>query len=270
MRLSVQERLLPGATLTEQWDAARRAGFDGIELLGQGDHRLRQRLPGLVAARNRGVVFSSVCVNMDHFIGDFDAARRADAVANVASQLEVAAELGGMGVVTPAAWGLFTRKLPPFDPPPRDADGDREVLVDGLRQLGEHAAAHGVAVLFEPLNRYEDHMINTLEQGAAWCDAVGIDSVRLLADTYHMNIEEDDPPAALRAAGPLIGHVHVGDNARWQPGTGHIDFAAVVDALVDIGYDGWLAMECNLRGDQEAALALATATLRPLIEAAGR
>jgi sugar phosphate isomerase/epimerase len=266
MQLACQERLLPGDTLIDRWDSARRAGYDGIELHGPPDFALRERLPELRRAAAAGVVFSSVCVAMRHFIGDFDADLRRDAVANLNSQLSVIAELGGVGVVTPAAYGMYTRKLPPFTPPPRTEEEDVDVLVAALTELGEHAAAVGVEVLLEPLNRYEDHMINRLEQGAVLCRAVGIDAVKLVADTYHMNIEEDHPADAVRQAGELVGHVQLGDSARWQPGTGHVDFAEIVGALHDIGFDGWLALECNLRGDPMAALAQGAAVLRPLID----
>jgi sugar phosphate isomerase/epimerase len=178
----------------------------------------------------------------------------------------VIAELGGAGVVTPAAYGMYTRKLPPFDPPPRTDEEDADVLVAALRELGEHAAAEGVAVFFEPLNRYEDHMVNTLARGAELCRAAGSAGIRLVADTYHMNIEEDDPAASVREFGDLIGHVQLGDSARWQPGTGHVDFGAFVTALHDVGFEGWLALECNLRGDPMAALAQGAAVMRPLIE----
>ena len=94
MRPTCQEQLLPGATLAEKWDSARRFGFDGIELRGQGGHRIRERLPELRRARRDGVVMTTVCVEMLHFIGDFDAARRSDAVANMRTQLSVIAELG--------------------------------------------------------------------------------------------------------------------------------------------------------------------------------
>ena len=131
MRLACQERLLPGDTLLERWDSARRTGYDGIELHGSPDFALGDRLPELRRAAAAGVVFSSVCVAMRHFIGDFDADLRRDAIANLKSQLSVIAELGGVGVVTPAAYGMYTRKLPPFAPPPRTEDEDVEVLVDG-------------------------------------------------------------------------------------------------------------------------------------------
>ena len=167
--------------------------------------------------------------------------------------------------MTPAAHGQFSFKLPPFEPPPRSEAEDFAVLVDGLGELGAHASSEGVCVFFEPLNRYEDHMVNRLDQGATIVSAVGSDAVKLVADTYHMNIEEDDPPAAVRAAGPLIGHVQLGDSARWQPGTGHFDFAATVGALHDVGFDGWLALECNLRGEPVEALTEGSAVMAPLL-----
>ena len=265
MRLSCQERLLPGETLAERWDNARRCGWEGIELHGPANYGLGERLAELRAAAASGVVFSSVCISMRSFIGDFDPERRRDAIDNIKSQLSVIADLGGTGVVTPAAHGQFSFKLPPFEPPPRSEAEDFAVLVDGLGELGAHASSEGVCVFFEPLNRYEDHMVNRLDQGATIVSAVGSDAVKLVADTYHMNIEEDDPPAAVRAAGPLIGHVQLGDSARWQPGTGHFDFAATVGALHDVGFDGWLALECNLRGEPVEALTEGSAVMAPML-----
>ena len=101
MRITCQEQLLPGATLPAKWDAARRLGFDGIELRGQGGHRIRERLPELRAARRHGVVMNTVCVEMLHFIGDFDAERRRDATDNMRTQLSVIAEIGGSAAITP-------------------------------------------------------------------------------------------------------------------------------------------------------------------------
>src|ERR671928_3239 len=83
--------------------------------------------------------------------------------------------------------------------------------------------------------------------------ATGAASVRVCADLFHMNIEEDDLAAAIRAAGPRIAHVHVDDTNRLQPGTGHMDFRSVFDALRAVGYDDWLTLECQLRGAPEVA-----------------
>ena len=83
--------------------------------------------------------------------------------------------------------------------------------------------------------------------------------MRVCADLFHLNIEEDDLPAALGRPARGSAHVHVDDSNRLQPGTGHLDFAGVFAALREIGYDGWLTLECRLRGDPETALP-ATAT----------
>jgi sugar phosphate isomerase/epimerase len=261
MKLSCQEQLLPGNGLEEQFDFAIRAGFAGIELRARGDGEFASRLPELRAAARAGVVMATVCPETDHFIGDFDADRRRDAVTQLRSQLSVIAELGGTGVLTPASWGMFSLRLPPFDPPRQPAE-DREVLLEALLELAEHAASEGVWLAVEPINRYEDYMINRLDQAVDLAEEVerelGLDSVRVCADLFHMNIEEDDLAAAIRAAGPRIAHIHVDDTNRLQPGAGHMDFAAVLDALREVGYDDWLTFECRLRGEPEQALPAST------------
>jgi sugar phosphate isomerase/epimerase len=269
MKLSCQEQLLPGTSLEEKWAFATAAGFSGIELRARGDGRFAARLPELRAAARAGVVMATVCPETDHFIGDFDAGRRRDAVAQLRSQLSVVAELGGAGVLTPASWGMFSLRLPPFTPP-RQRGEDHKVLLEALVELAAHAAAEGVWLALEPINRYEDYMVNRLEQavglGAEVERVTGLGSVRVCADLFHMNIEEDDLPAAIRAAGPRIAHVHVDDTNRLQPGTGHMDFPAVFAALRAVGYDDWLTFECQLRGPATEALPASTRFLTRLLE----
>lgn len=253
LKTACQEQLLPGETLQQKWDFARDAGFDGIELRAKGDLHFQERLPELRAARRDGIVMPTVCVDMLHFFGAFDADLRRDAIVQLKSQLSVIAELGGLGAQTPASYGMFSRRLPPFEPP-RDADQERAILLDGLTELGEHARGEGVSLFLEPLNRYEDHMVNRLDQAAELIRAVGLDSVRIGIDSYHMNIEEADPAGAILAAAPYIGHAQVSDSNRFQPGAGHLDWPAWLAALHSIGYDGYLAVECRLTGDPVEAV----------------
>ncbi|WAJ34502.1 sugar phosphate isomerase/epimerase [Arthrobacter sp. FX8] len=128
------------------------------------------------------------------------------------------------------------------------------MLVDVLGQLGGHAAREGVELYLEPLNRYEDHMVNTLAQGVELLRKVGLGSVKLAADTYHMNIEEADPAAALEAAGAFVGHVQASDSNRLEPGAGHIDWAPIGAALKAMGYQGTVALESRLSGPPELVL----------------
>jgi sugar phosphate isomerase/epimerase len=126
---------------------------------------------------------------MFHFIGDFDNAKRRDAIDNMKSLLSVIAEVGSKGAITPASYRMHSNRLPPFKAP-RTPEDDGIVLLEGLQELGEHAAKHKVQVFLEPLNSYEDHILSTLEQGVALIKKVGLKSVTLMADLYHMNIEE--------------------------------------------------------------------------------
>jgi sugar phosphate isomerase/epimerase len=260
--LAIQEQLPAGATLADRLETARAAGFDGLELLDADP----SRVPELEALQVDGARFPAACPALGGWLGDFDPAKRRRAIDGLRRQLDGIAALGGHGVATPAAWGMFTRRLPPFDDPPRTAAEDREVLVEGLAEVGAHAAAAGVVLLFEPLNRYEDHMVNTLAQGADLIAAAGSSGLRLLADTYHLNIEEDELCAALRASAGLLGAVHLSDSNRHQPGTGHIPFAAVIATLAEIRFDGVLSVECRLRGDPAEAVAGAGRYLRGLLD----
>ena len=262
MKLGCQEQLLPGADLPAKFEFARRAGFDGIELRARGDGDFARRRPELRAAARAGVVMRTVCPETDHFIGDFNPERRR-APWSTARPAQPIAELGGDGVLTPASWGMFSLRLRLS--PPRSPREDRKVLLEALTELAEHAPGGGWLAI-EPINRYEDYMINRLEQAVELAEQVrrdsGHDSLRVCADLFHLNIEEDDMARAITSAGRWIGHVHVDDSNRLQPGTGHLDFAGVFSALREIRYDGWLTLECRLRGEPETALPAAAAFVR--------
>ncbi|MEO7912843.1 MAG: sugar phosphate isomerase/epimerase family protein [Roseiflexaceae bacterium] len=264
MKLACQEHLIPGATLIEKWEFIASVGFDGIELHGHGEFKFRERLPELRAAQRAGVIMPSVCVIMDHFIGDFDAEKRRDAIDNMKSLLSVIAEIGGQGAITPAAFGLFSRALPPFKPP-RSPEEDREVLLEGLRELGEHATGEGIFVLLEPLNRYEDHMLHTLQEASDLCAAVGLASLKVMGDFFHMSIEEQDLAVAIAQAGQDVTHMHLADSNRQQPGMGHTDFKPALAALKRIGFGGYMALECGIRGERKAALAETSRYIRSLL-----
>lgn len=120
----------------------------------------------------------------------------------------------------------------------------RDRLEASLRELGEHAQKLSApGLLLEPINRYETRLLNSIEQGIEFVDRLAGLPVKLLADTFHMNIEDRDPAASIRNAGQRIGHVHLADSNRWAPGQGHIDFPPLLQALTEIGYAGFLSAE---------------------------
>jgi sugar phosphate isomerase/epimerase len=117
-------------------------------------------------------------------------------------------------------------------------------LAEALTVLGEHAANRGQVLLYEPLNRYETNLLNTISDGVAFLKTLPTTNVKLLADLFHMNIEEADIAGAIRAGAGYIGHVHFADSNRRPAGLGHIDFAPVVAAVRAIGFDGYFGAEC--------------------------
>lgn len=128
---------------------------------------------------------------------------------------------------------------------PIDKARDLETSIKNMQKLADMAADHGITTLgMEVLNRHEGYLLNTCEEGAAYVDAVGKPNVKIMLDTYHMLLEEDDIPAAIRLAGSRLGHFHVGENNRRVPGQGlYIDWDGIGQALSDIGYTGSVVME---------------------------
>ena len=261
IRLAVQEQYLRGDTMIDKWRHAERLGFDAIELRGQGEGRFLARFPELKAAAAAGVPMPTVCVEMLHFVGDFDAGLRADAVAQMKQQLSVIAEIGGRLAMTPASYGMFSTRLPPFVSP-RSVAEDHDVLLDAFGELATHAQREGVVIALEPLNRYENHMVNTLGQAAALCAEIDSAGLGIAADTYHMNIEEADPLQALVESGRWIRHIQLSDSNRLEPGAGHIDWSAMLAAVWAIGYDLELAYECRLSGEVDEVLPVSVRRMR--------
>ncbi len=128
-------------------------------------------------------------------------------------------------------------------------------LAEALHSCGKKAAEHGVPFIYEPLNRYETNLINHLAEGARYLEKHGLENVVLLADLFHMNIEESDIAQAIREAGKHVGHVHFADSNRQAMGFGHGDPAPIVAALRDIGYEGYLSAEIFPLPDAESAAA---------------
>ena len=260
LRLAAQESTLPGDTLEERFAAAVSYGFHGIELGAQGDGRFAARSDELAAARAAGVVMCSAVAHTALFVGDFDPDRRRRAIDDVKQILSTLPAAGAAGLVMPNGFAVFSTKLPPFTPP-RSPEASRAALVEALVELGEHGEQVGAKVFLEPLNRYEDYLINTLDDAVSVVEEVASPAVSVIADTFHMSIEETDVAAAIRAAGSRIEHVQLGDSGRLEPGRGHYDWTATLDAFDEIGYDGWLAMECGLSGPAAEVLPRVAALL---------
>jgi sugar phosphate isomerase/epimerase len=126
-------------------------------------------------------------------------------------------------------------------------------LRDALEELGDYAGRHRIALFYEPLNRYETNLFNRLADTATFLRTLHTKNVKILADLFHMAIEEADLAAAIRTAGPYIGHVHFADSNRCAIDLGHTEIAPIVEALREIGYQGYLSAEILPLPDSHAA-----------------
>lgn len=131
------------------------------------------------------------------------------------------------------------------------------------RRIAPLARTAGLTCALEPLNRFECYLLNTCEQASGYLDLLGEDGFGILYDTFHANIEEKDPLAALHSAWAKghIGHVHISENDRGTPGRGHAKIRETIVALKALGYDGWLTIEAF--GSALPELAAATRVWRP-------
>ena len=116
-------------------------------------------------------------------------------------------------------------------------------LVHGLEILQKTANDQGVILIYEPLNRYETNLLNTLKAGIEFLKKNDLKNVRLLADLFHMNIEEDSLPQIILESGKYIGHVHFADSNRKPMGFGHTNMQPIATALKEISYSGYVSAE---------------------------
>ena len=136
--------------------------------------------------------------------------------------------------------------------------------IAGLRKCAEFGLKKNVKLTLEPVNRYESNFINTLQQGAELIDRIGVSNLGLLADTFHMNIEEASIYESFRKFKDYITHIHFADSNRWAPGYGHLDFQKVVETLKDINYQGYVSAEILPMPDQNSAAEMTIKTLNKI------
>ena len=121
---------------------------------------------------------------------------------------------------------------------------DTQRSIENIRKLAGLAAVHGITLNMEVLNRFEGYMLNECEEAVCYVKAVGKSNVKVMLDTFHMNIEEDSLTEAIRKAGGLLGHIHIGEANRRPPSAqGRIPWKNIGQALKDVGYDQYVVIE---------------------------
>jgi len=225
-----------GADLGETARKCAELGYDGIELAVRDPKlvdcgRLKKiiRSAGLdVPAIGTGQAF------LDEGLSFIDRRKgiRAKAVARIKAHVCFAVEFNAAVII-----GLIRGRGHG-----NDAE-ERKRFEESLDVCAEFAAKKGVALFLEPLNRYETRLINSVDEGIDLVRKLKHDNLKLLIDTFHMNIEEPSIYGSMVKAKPWIGHVHFADSNRRPPGCGHLGFLDVLEVLKGIGYNKYVSME---------------------------
>lgn len=246
MKIGTQNQAFFPENIKEKFKYLKEIGFEGFEIDGKFLVDNLEEIKEAIA--ETGLPVTTACGGYYGWIGDFIEERRLKGLADIEEILKALKEIGGKGIVVPAAWGMFTFRLPPMSSP-RSLEGDRKAVTDSLVFLDKVAGETGTTIYLEPLNRYQDHMINTLADARKYIEDNQFKNVKIIADFYHMNIEEDGISEALHANRDLVEHIHIADNHRFQPGSGFLDFKKHFDQLKEDGYEGFLTFECRVRGN---------------------
>ncbi|MBB2974219.1 sugar phosphate isomerase/epimerase [Mesorhizobium sp. RMAD-H1] len=127
--------------------------------------------------------------------------------------------------------------------------------VESQRAIGDYAQLRGVTIGLEALNRFECYFINTMDALAAHIEEIGRPRIRAIYDTFHANIEEEDPVGAFTRNKKTVVHIHISENNRGVPGRGNIPWEETFAAIQDSGYEGWLTIEAFGRGLPDLAAA---------------
>jgi D-psicose/D-tagatose/L-ribulose 3-epimerase len=219
------------------------AGYDAMEVNGEPARdagALRDTLAAAgLAASGTTAICSWPTDDRDLAHSDRDARRRAVDYYRGCAELAAAVGTPTVGLI-PAAVG----RLEPLTSRGREW----QWAVEGVREVAHHAGERGVHVAVEAINRYETHLVNRVEQALELADATGVDGVGVIADAFHMQLEETDSAIAVAHAGSRLAALHVADSNRLGLGHGQLDVAPIVEAAHGAGFDGPVVLECTAPG----------------------
>lgn len=242
------------ASISEQFfphiERLKKIGYDGIEIcMGQQETAPYKQLRQLLKDLDLGVTCVTI-VGADANPVSPDKAVRAKALDAIKWNIDRTADCGSQVLCGPfhSAFATFTRADIQRDEYQRSAEV--------LRLAGDHAKQAGVMLAPEALNRFECYLCNTMEQLRMLVELTNHPNVRAMFDTHHANMEEKTFAGAIQTIAPVLAHVHLSENDRGTPGSGHVDFHEALTTLYAVGYNGWMVIEAFSRSDPGFANAI--------------
>lgn len=211
-------------------------GYDGVELAGEPYTLDLKRIQELLSEYE--LICTSICgiYTPERDLSSSDPAIRQKAVQYVKDCVDMAKELGASLVIAvPSPVGKTA--------PGSSAEEEWSNAVSSFKEAGRYAETRHIHLAIEALNRFETYLVNNLETALQLAEEVNVKSVNIMADLFHMNIEERNCSAALIRIAPRLVHVHIADNTREAAGLGQTDFRKVMQTLKEIGYKGAITME---------------------------
>lgn len=229
---------MPDTDYIRRFEAAIESGFDAIEIHGTNTWTRRK---DILEAVSRGGVFSNISAGYTSCPADISPLARKKFISSFKVLLEFAAEIKSKGVIAIPLWAV------PYDPlaAATKTEIQEENLVEIFSGLGEYAGKLGVKVFIEPVNRYESPVFNTLDETAGLIRKAANENVKLLADFFHMNIEEASISESIERNFEDIGLMHIADSNRLLPGQGHIDYRKPFSVLKKNSFTGYISFECR-------------------------
>jgi len=224
-------------------DRLKSIGYDGVEFfVGSPDEPAYKRIGDHAAAIGLEVT-SVLLVGRDENPIDPAASVRAKGLEKLKWGIDRSHDLGSQLICGPyhSAFTVFAQRAPEEDEYKRSSEI--------LHQAGEYAAQAGILLTPEAVNRFECYLCNTMEQLDYLVRKVDHPNVKAMFDSHHANIEEKTLPKAIRSIAPILSHVHISENDRGTPGSGHINFDDVFAELAAVNYQGWLTIEGFTRND---------------------
>ncbi|MDF2958400.1 MAG: xylose isomerase-like barrel protein [Paenibacillus sp.] len=235
-KISATQWIFGKEALNRTLERLRKYGYDGIELTGDPQLFSDPDVPALL--QEYGLECTSICgiYTADRNLSSTNEAIRSQGVQYVSGCIDLAARTGASCViVVPSPVGLLA--------PDGDSADAWKAAVRSLKECGFYAESKGVWLALEALNRYETHLVNRLETASRLMIQTGSPNVKLMADVFHMNLEERDLCGTLRSIAPDLVHVHLAENTREAPGVGSMNFEEIIHVLRETGYRGSLTME---------------------------